>query len=78
MKGYLIIEQWVNEPFNEFSYHGVYLKKSDAYKKVENLINQYSEDGYCVYCKFEDIDQDDDADGKNDVYIWVEEVNIIE
>lgn len=77
MKGYLVYEQWTKEPFNEICFYDVYLNKADAYKKVEKLINVNKEEGYSVYCRFEDIYMDDDADHNNDVYIWVQEVEIV-
>lgn len=78
MKGYLVYEQWTNEPFNELYFYDVYLSKADAYKKVAKLIEYNEKEGNCVYCRFEDIYMDDSADGDNDVHIWVQEVEIIE
>lgn len=78
MKGYLVYEQWTEEPFNEIYFHEVYLNKQDAYKVVEELIEDARENNYSVYCRFEDIYMDDDADHNNDVHIWVQEVEIVE
>ena len=78
MKGYLVYEYFVNEDSNEVNFHNVYLNKKDAYKKVEELINENETNGNLVYCKFMDIDMDDDINHINNVYIFVQEVEIIE
>ena len=76
MKGYLVYEQWGNT--DETYFHEVYLKKQDAYKVVKDLINDARENNYTVYCRFEDIYVNDDADYNNDANIFVKEVEIIQ